>query len=102
PERLVRLGPFVVIADVGATDRGTLLLAFDPILRRDVWIHQVSPGDPATSARRRDVSRVGRLHWLAGRRGPDEHWDAFEAPAGRPLLAPPAPRRLATAETGAV
>ena len=87
PERRARLGPFVVIADVGATDRGTLMLAFDPILRRDVWIHQVSPGDPPTSARRRDVSRIGRLHWLAGRRGPDEHWDAFEAPSGRPLLA---------------
>ena len=63
------------------------MLAFDPILRRDVWIHQVSPGDPPTSATRRDVSRIGRLHWLAGQRGPDEHWDAFEAPSGRPLLA---------------
>jgi eukaryotic-like serine/threonine-protein kinase len=87
PEGRTRPGPFVVIADVGATDRGILMLAFDPILRRDVWIHQVSPGDPPTSATRRDVSRIGRLHWLAGRRGPDEHWDAFEAPSGRPLLA---------------
>ena len=86
PEGRTRLGPFVVIADVGETDRGRLMLAFDPILRRDVWIHQVSPADPATSARRRDVSRIGRLHWLAGQRDPDEHWDAFEAPAGRPLL----------------
>ena len=50
PERRARLGPFVVIADVGATDRGTLMLAFDPILRRNVWIHQLPLGDPATSA----------------------------------------------------
>jgi uncharacterized RDD family membrane protein YckC len=85
-ERGMRLGPFVIIADVGATDRGTLRLAFDPVLQRDVWIHQVPPVEPVTGVQRRDVSRIGRLHWLAGRREPDEHWDAFEAPAGRPLL----------------
>jgi hypothetical protein len=32
------------------------------------------------------VSRPGRLYWLAGRRSAAENWDAFEAPAGEPLL----------------
>jgi len=32
------------------------------------------------------VGRVGRLHWLTGRRSPDENWDVYEAPDGRPLL----------------
>ena len=98
PERRAHLGPFVVIADVGATDRGTLMLAFDPILRRNVWIHQRPPGDPATSATRRDVSRIGRLHWLAGQRYADDHWDAFEAPPGRPLVSRSRASRLADAE----
>ena len=87
PERRAHLGPFVVLADVGATDRGTLMLAVDPILRRNVWIHQRPLGDPPTSARRRDVSRSGRLHWLAAQPSPNDHWDAFEAPPGRPLVA---------------
>lgn len=82
----VRYGPFVAVADLGATDRGTLLLAFDPVLRRDVWIHRVPPGDPPTSRARQDVSRIGRLHWLGGQRTADHQWDAFEAPSGRALL----------------
>jgi uncharacterized RDD family membrane protein YckC len=82
----VRYGPFVVMADLGATDRGTLILAFDPVLRRDVWIHRRPLGDPATSRSRQDVSRIGRLHWLGGQRTADHQWDAFEAPSGRALL----------------
>ena len=49
-----------------------------------------SPGTPAVSATRRDVTRIGRLHWLAGRRSatdPNANWDAFEAPDGAPLVA---------------
>jgi len=34
----------------------------------------------------RNLSRVGRLRWLAGRRSPEGNWDAFEALEGRPLL----------------
>jgi hypothetical protein len=32
------------------------------------------------------VSRIGRLHWLSGRRSAVENWDAFEAPSGIPML----------------
>ena len=85
-----RIGPFVLVSDAGETDEGRLLIGFDPILRRSVWIHRVRPGTPAVSAARRDVTRIGRLHWLAGRRSatdPDANWDAFEAPDGGPLAA---------------
>jgi hypothetical protein len=61
-----------------------LLQAFDPILRRDVWIHSLPLG-PDVATARRDVSRITRLRWLMGQRG-DAAWDAFEAPRGRPLL----------------
>ena len=60
--------------------------AIDPILRRHVWIHEVPPGTPPVEATRRDMSRPGRLHWLAGRRSATENWDAFEAPRGEPFL----------------
>lgn len=86
-----RYGPFTVVSDAGDTGHGRLLLGFDPVLRRRVWIHAVPPHRPATSAARRDVGRVGRLYWLTGRRSLDENWDAFEAPGGVPLLTRPSP-----------
>jgi hypothetical protein len=87
----MRLGPYIVQTIVGETGGGRLLVAFDPILRRHVWIHEVLPGSPPVEAARRDMSRPGRLYWLAGRRSATENWDAFEAPRGAPfLMAPPA------------
>jgi hypothetical protein len=74
---------------VGETGGGRLFVGVDPILRRHVWIHEVAPGTAAVAAIRRDVSRPGRLYWLAGRRSPTENWDAFEAPGGQPLLSAP-------------
>jgi eukaryotic-like serine/threonine-protein kinase len=85
-DRGERLGPFEVIGTLGATDRGMLITAFDPLLCRDVWIHQRSSGADDIPPARRDVSRVTRLHWLMGRRD-HSTWDAFDAPPGRPLLA---------------
>jgi len=81
-------GPFTVTANLGATFDGQLFAAFDPVLRRPVWIHELSADSPAITPARRDVNRIGRLHWLAGRRSNEEHWDAFEAPDGAPLLTP--------------
>ena len=74
---------------VGETGGGRLFVGVDPILRRHVWIHEVAPRHTAVGAIRRDVSRPGRLYWLAGRRSPTENWDAFEAPGGEPLLSAP-------------
>lgn len=85
-----RVGPFVLVSEAGETDEGRLLIGFDPILRRSVWIHRVRPSTPGVSAARRDVTRIGRLHWLAGRRSATDHnanWDVFEAPDGGPLAA---------------
>ena len=74
---------------VGETGGGRLFVGVDPILRRHVWIHEVPPGTPPVDATRRDVSRPGRLYWLAGRRSVTENWDAFEAPRGEPFLTAP-------------
>jgi hypothetical protein len=74
---------------VAETGGGRLFVGVDPILRRHVWIHDVPPGTPPVDATRRDVSRPGRLYWLAGRRSATENWDAFEAPRGEPFLTAP-------------
>ena len=87
-----RIGPYEIFPDtVGSSEH--VVAAFDPLLRRSVWIRMLSPGAPPVSAAQRDISRTGRLHWLTGRRTPDEHWDAYEAPTGQPLL---------TRDTGAI
>ena len=86
---LRRVGPYAVHTMVGETGGGRLFVGVDPILRRHVWIHEVPPGTPPVTATRRDASRPGRLHWLAGRRAATENWDAFEAPRGEPFLAAP-------------
>ena len=86
---LRRVGPYAVHMIVGETGSGRLFIGVDPILRRHVWIHEVAPGTPPVDATRRDVSRPGRLYWLAGRRSATENWDAFEAPRGEPFLTAP-------------
>ena len=81
-----RLGPFRPVGELPHSGTERLVLAFDPQLRRQVWILVVAPGTPDVAAARRDVARPTRLRWLTGRRTGDEHWDAFEAPAGEPVL----------------
>ena len=48
---LRRVGPYAVHTMVGETGGGRLLIGIDPILRRHVWIHEVSPGTPPVDDR---------------------------------------------------
>jgi hypothetical protein len=92
-----RLGPFDVIGSLGQTDVGTLLVGFDPRLRRRVWLHDVPPDTPAVRQLNRDLSRPVRLRWLGGRRTAADSWDAYEALDGKSfvaLLDRPQPWRL--------
>jgi uncharacterized RDD family membrane protein YckC len=75
-----RYGPFIALAD--RRQPGDVVRAFDPVLRRQVWIAIADASTPPIAAARRDLSRPARLHWLAGRRSADESWDAYEAPDG--------------------
>jgi uncharacterized RDD family membrane protein YckC len=76
-----RYGPFVAL-DAGEPGVGDVVRAFDPVLRRQVWIAIADASTPPIVGARRDLSRSSRLHWLAGRRSADESWDAYEAPDG--------------------
>jgi uncharacterized RDD family membrane protein YckC len=80
-----RFGTFEVGALLGDVPGGKLFDGVDSVLKRRVWLIEWEPGTPETPKRRRDVDRVGRLHWLAGRRSAQENWDAFEAPPGGPI-----------------
>jgi uncharacterized RDD family membrane protein YckC/tRNA A-37 threonylcarbamoyl transferase component Bud32 len=97
PEEVVdgrrrRLGPFVVGRELATLTHARLLEGVDPVLRRPVWLVEWTGDAAETPSARRDVDRIGRLHWLAGRRVAGENWDAFEAPQGA---------RLSVAATGA-
>lgn len=81
-----KLGPYELKAKLSERGAESLWLAHDAALRRDVWIHRQPAGAPVVSTRRRELSRPTRLRWLNGRRDGDEAWDAYEAPAGRPLV----------------
>jgi hypothetical protein len=80
-----RFGPFITVSDPGDESAGSVVIAFDPVLRRRIWIHEVPAGTPPIASERRDVGRTGRLFWLTGRRSATENWDAFEAPDGEPF-----------------
>ena len=88
-----RIGPYEVVGTLGATDIGVLLVAFDPALRRRVWVHVLPSGAPPTAALVRNLSRPGRLRWLSGRRTASESWDAYEALDGVPFVSVVAPPR---------
>ena len=76
-----RYGPYIAL-DASEPRPGAAVPAFDPVLRRQVWVEVADASKPPVDAARRDLSRSARLHWLAGRRSPDENWDAYEAPDG--------------------
>ena len=82
---LAACGPYQIVGSLGRTGDGDLLLAHDPALGRDVWIHRPGRDAPPVPAGRRDLGRPARLRWLGGRRENTEAWDAYEAPGGAVL-----------------
>jgi tRNA A-37 threonylcarbamoyl transferase component Bud32 len=80
-----RLGPYHVLEDLAKKADHEWLLGFDTRLLRRVWLRVVSAGTPPVPVHLRNLSRVGRLRWITGRRSAEENWDAFEAVSGKPL-----------------
>ena len=81
-----QVGPYHVLETIEQSGGVEWLQGYDLRLLRRVWIRQVPAGTPPVVAPLRNLGRPSRLRWLAGRRSPEENWDAFEAPAGRPLM----------------
>jgi hypothetical protein len=78
-----RIGPYAVVGPVVAGS--SVLAGWDASMQRAVWIVQCDVGAPEVPQARRDMARLTRLRWVAGRRTRDENWDAYEAPSGEPL-----------------
>jgi serine/threonine protein kinase len=80
------IGPFHVLDTIEESAGTAWLLGYDLRLLRKVWIRTVPAATPPVPATLRNLGRIGRLRWLAGRRSTGENWDAFEAPNGQSLL----------------
>jgi uncharacterized RDD family membrane protein YckC len=76
------VGPYHVLETLERTAGGEWLLGYDTRLLRKVWIRTAPAGTAPVPASLRNLGRAGRLRWIAGHRGPDENWDAFEAATG--------------------
>jgi hypothetical protein len=81
-----KVGPYHVLAELGFSGDGSILLGYDSRLLRKVWLRLVPAGTPAIGTEARQLSRSGRLRWLNGSRAGDVCWDAYEAPSGQALL----------------
>ena len=80
------VGPYHVLETLEESADMKWLLAYDLRLLRKVWVRTALPGAAPLAPHLRNLGRVGRLRWLAGRRSPEENWDAFEAASGKPLV----------------
>jgi len=77
------LGPYLLL---GGSVSGDVRRAFDPRVRRRIWIHRKAAGAPSIPEARRRLNRTTRPRWLHGRRVEDEAWDAYEAIEGTSYL----------------
>lgn len=76
------VGPYYVLQDLGATDRGKLVLGYDAKLLRRVWIHRSSGAKALINEADRNVTRTTRLRWLGGQTSERDSWDCFESLSG--------------------
>jgi len=74
------LGPYRFLKELAP---GEWIIAFDPMLRRRVWLLRRASSEPSPA--RRSVARHGRLRWLQDVEVADATWDAFEAIEGVPF-----------------
>lgn len=86
------VGPYQLLSGLVTSDGSEMLLAYEPILMRKVWLRcgqpsldtQVTPRvSIANSARH---TRTTRLRWLNRFHEHEKVWDVYEAPTGGGLL----------------
>ncbi len=78
-ERPASFGPYRALKDLWRKDTEALVLAFDQVLRRNVWVH-VNPVNQSLDGLA--LVRSGKLRWLQGGTQGGLRWEAFEAPHG--------------------
>lgn len=80
------LGPYEATRSLWKTADAELIEAFDPVLRRKVWIHLTANTERLNDARR-DLSRATRLRWIDGGTANGNAWNAYDALGGEAFLA---------------
>jgi len=80
-----RIGPYAVLGPLN--EGGSVLVGWDASMHRSVWIVPRDDGAAEVPQARRDLARLTRLRWVAGRRSAGENWDAYESPLGESLSA---------------
>jgi uncharacterized RDD family membrane protein YckC len=85
PEKLKRIGPYLVRGAVRWEADRKVLVGQDSTLERPVWIVLRNPPAPPPSQARRSLNRRTRPRWIGGGDEPEGRWDAFTAPVGVPL-----------------
>ncbi|HUA67199.1 MAG TPA: RDD family protein, partial [Candidatus Saccharimonadales bacterium] len=79
-EDVPSMGPYQVVSELVS---GKWIVAFDPLLRRPVWL--IRQGESALPLARKNVARIGRLRWLQTIEAKGARWNAFEATPGTPF-----------------
>jgi eukaryotic-like serine/threonine-protein kinase len=80
------IGPYHILSTLSRIGPVEWLKGYDLRLLRRVFIRKVPAGTPTWPASLCRQSRIGRLRWLAGQRGTDQNWDAFEGVGGQAFL----------------
>ena len=75
-----RIGAYAVLGPL--RDGGSVLVGWDASMHRSVWIVPRDESAAEVPKARRDLARLTRLRWVAGRRSAGENWDAYESPLG--------------------
>lgn len=81
----IQVGRFRICGVLVAQDDYRVLLADDPALGRRVWITMTRKRLSESKRRSRDVTRLSRLRWVSAGSHEGWQWDAWLAPAGRPI-----------------
>ncbi|MCC6508680.1 MAG: protein kinase, partial [Pirellulaceae bacterium] len=78
------IGPYSIIGQNATTDGSSLLVGFDPVLLRRVWLRSENSNRSFTPYP--EIARSTRLRWLNSVEHQHRRWEVFEYVEGRPLI----------------
>lgn len=79
------IGTYSILGELATGDESQLLVGFDPVLLRRVWLpRDSSNGDSPVHPQ---IARATRLRWLNRIEAQEQSWDVFEYTEGQSLIA---------------
>jgi hypothetical protein len=80
-----QVGPYQIDETIATADGRRVVAGHDGTLGRRAWLVLRPLGSDPPGPRRCALDRLARPRWIGGGDLTDSRWDAFTAPAGRPL-----------------